>query len=520
MSIEPEAIERFLAWTPPEHPEFKGKSANELCDIIYRLTGAPYVHFGPEPRQHQLEGLAFALWQRRALLYFWMQLGKTKIALDWLRYCKAAGWSWGKGLVIAHSPVGVDVWDAQAAIHSALSVATVVSGPGSLDRFLGACEGGADIVIVAWSTLQQLFTQKRKSRKGVSKLCPMMDAAQLAGEYFTSVVIDEIHLAGNHTTNRFNIASALVQNCNCRLGLSGTPVGRDAFKLWASTFLIDGGETLGRNYYFFEAAFGKTRRNSFMKRPEVIFDKTKLQMLKSRLEGLAMSYELSEVRKLNTLRGQVDLKMRGDQRAAYNDMVDKVIKIKDGDTQEIHSAFVRLRQIASGFLPFVDNSGASRIVNFESSAKLEWISSFLEEYDGVTQCVIFHEFVHSGQMICERLKRAKISHAWLHGGTKNPKLAIESFQKGRARFLVANTAKGGTSINLPMADYLLFYECPTSPTVRQQAESRPLARGDRVLLLDDLVCSPVERKILGYVQEGRDMLSVILHSRSLLRDQD
>lgn len=520
MAISPEAIERFLAWTPPEHPEFKGKSAAELYDIIYKIVDAPYVHFGPEPRQHQIEGLVFALWQRRALLYFWMQLGKTKIALDWLRCCKAAGWSRGKGLVIAHSPVGVDVWEAQTTIHSTLCTATVVSGPDSLDRFLGACEGGADIVIVAWSTLQQLFTQKRKSRKGVSKLYPMMDAARLAGEYFTSVVIDEIHLAGNHTTNRFNIASALVQNCNCRLGLSGTPVGRDAFKLWASTFLIDSGETLGRNYYFFEAAFGKTRRNPFMKRSEVVFDKTKLPLLKSRLAGRAMSYELSEVRKLNTLRGQVDLKMRGDQREAYNDMVDKVIKMKDSETQEISNAFVRLRQIASGFLPFIDNNGETRTVNFESNAKLEWLSSFFEEYDGVTQCVIFHEFIHSGQMICERLKRAKIAHTWLHGSTKNPKLVIESFQKGSVRFLVANTAKGGTSINLPMADYLLFYESPISPTVRQQAESRPLARGERVLLLDDLVCSPVERKILGYVQEGRDMLSVIMHSRSLLRDRD
>jgi superfamily II DNA or RNA helicase len=520
MSIEPEAIEKFLAWTPPEHPEFKGKSAAELYDIIYNLTDAPYVHVGPAPYQHQLEGLAFALWQHRALLYFWMQLGKSRVALDWLQCCKLAGWSLQKGLIIAHSPVGIDVWEAQVAKHSNLLMTSVRSGPNSLDDFLAACENGSDGVIVAWSTLQQLFTQKRKSRKGVSKLYPMMGAAQLAGEYFTSVVIDEIHLAGNHTTNRFKIASALVQNCNCRLGLSGTPVGRDAFKLWASTFLIDSGETLGRNYYFFEAAFGKTRRNPFMKRPEVVFDKTKLQMLESRLEGRAMSYELSEVRKLNTLRGQVDLKMRGDQRTAYNDMVDKVIKIKDGETQEIHSAFVRLRQIASGFLPFIDNSGAMRTVNFESSAKLEWISSFLEEYDGVTQCVIFHEFIHSGQMICERLERAKISHAWLHGSTKNPKLAIESFQKGSVRFLVANTAKGGTSINLPMADYLLFYECPTSPTVRQQAESRPLARGDRVLLLDDLVCSPVERKILGYVQEGKDMLSVLLHSRSLLRDRE
>lgn len=517
MAIDPEAINSYLAWQPPEIPKFKKADPLWVARVVQAATeGATYQSHGPTARPHQLEGLAFALWMRKSLLYYWMRTGKTKIALDWVRMLHTAQLIRQSALLIAHAPSGVDEIEAQARLHSTLDTAVISSGPSAIDEFLEAITSNKELIIIAWSTLQVIFSVKRPNRKGVLKLYADKAALELAASYFDAVVIDEIHLTGNHTSLRFSIAEILVQNCEYRLGLTGTPVGRNPYRLWAPLFLIDEGATLGSSYYFFEAAFGKQKKNFFTKKLEWHFDKDKMDLLRQRLASRSMSYELTEVQNVNVLAGIVELKMRGEQRTSYNEVVDKFIKLPSGAEQEVRNTFIRLRQIASGYLPFSDEAGEQRIVVFPNSAKLTWLSDFFASMEESVPCVIFHEFIQSGQMICDMLTKHKIKHTWLHGGTKDSKSVIDSFRSGKTKVLVANSAKGGTGIDLPEADYLLFYESPINTTTRQQAEARPLARGERVLLMDDLVCAPVERKILGYMQEGRDVLAAVLRDKKTL----
>ena len=516
MAISPEAVARFLAWKPAPCPQFKGADPRWLYDTIHAFTGVPYHSPGPPIRTHQLEGLTFALWLRRSLLYYGMRLGKSRIALDWIRCCFEAGWSTEKALVIAHSPVGVHVWEGQVKQHSDLRVRTIYSGKNSLENLLQAIESDAETIITSWATLQSILSHKAVNRRGETKLVPDQEIIELLAPCFSSVVIDEIHLTGNHLSLRFRIAALLLKNCTCRLGLTGTPFGRDPFKLWASTYLIDEGETLSSNYYFFEHVFGKQRKLPFMRRPEMVFDKSKLDVLKERIATRSLSYELADVQKLNIISNIVDLGMEGEQRTAYEATLEEIIDAAK-DQQQLHNTFVRLRQIASGYCSFTDEEGAQRTLVFPKSAKLEWLHEFLEEYDGSTQCVIFHEYTQSGKLICAALEKHKIKHRWLYGRTRDRVEPIEAFTSGKARILVANTATGGTALDLPMADYLLFFESPVSPTVRQQAEARPLARGSKPLIVDDLVCAGVERKVLSYVREGKNLMAEIIRDPGLLR---
>jgi ERCC4-related helicase len=93
---------------------------------------------------------------------------------------------------------------------------------------------------------------------------------------------------------------------------------------------------------------------------------------------------------------------------------------------------------------------------------------------------------------------------------------LMDYQQGKLRWLVANTTSGAMAIDLPMADYLLFYESPTSPIIRAQAEARPMSRGGKVLLIDDMICSPSERRVLGFIREGKTALSSLLSFREEL----
>ena len=459
----------------------------------------------------------------RCLLFYGMRMGKTKIALDWASQYKAGKMLRGKGLVIAHAPIGVDVWEFQSSIHSELQVIGVRSGPNASDALLDALEGPADLIVMSWSTMQGLFTEKREvvrgQHKGQLKLYPDYKTLRMVADFFDLVIIDEIHKCKNHMSLWFTIASELVQHCRFRLGLTGTPIGRDPLAIWAQAFLIDGGQALSGNYYFFEQAFGKLKQGWGRMPASWSFDKSKMPILNSKLASLSLSYKLEDVQKVEVLQGVIELRMSPAQRKAYEEVLEKVIerqKLGEESDAEIENNFVQLRQIASGFTSFTRDDGTKGIYRFPNSAKLVWLKELADDLAGEVQIVIFHEFVHSGEAICELLTKAKIKHGWLYGGTKDKGAVIKDFQAGKSRWLVANSASGSMAIDLPMADYLLFFECPTSPITRAQAEARPLSRGSKPLLVDDMICAPVENKILGFIKEGKSALSSMLNAKQEL----
>ena len=507
MAISPEALDRFLNRVLADRPKFKGADPDELLQRIYGCTGA-YYQERTQSRPHQLEGVTFALYMRQALLLYHMRLGKSKMALDWAAQLKRARLTKKKGLILAHAPIGAQVWQNQVATHSDLSAILVQSGPGAADAFVDACLSRFDLIIISQSTMQALFATKKLNRKQQPKLYPDYEKLRLAATFFDHAVIDETHFYANPWGLPFMLASGLVEECDFRLGLTGTPIGRDPFKLWAQAYLIDSGKHFSTQYKFFEIAFGRQEhysRDGFTMK----FNKRMMPVFQYKLDALALSYAKDEIKTADIYQGIVELSMGPEQRKAYNDTVDGLLKLRLDDTIELENTFTKLRMIASGFVPFTTERGEKKVMHFDS-VKLAYLREFAAELPSDTQCLIFHEFIYSGELICKVLTECKITHAWLHGDTPNKAEELAKFETGAAQILVANTATGGTSINLPQADYLCFFESPCSPITRAQAQARPMARGDRPLIVDDLICAPIEDKILGFINEGNDMLKVLL----------
>jgi hypothetical protein len=510
MVVAAQAIDRFLSRLPVRIPAFKGMDRQRLELSIYNSTGQPFKP-KTELQQHQLEGIAFALYQRRALLYFEPRMRKTSIALNWAEHLRKSKLWLNKGLVIAHSPDGLPVWEREAALRSDLRVKICHL---DLDEFIDGLEDNeTDLIVVPWSGLQEMFGKRGINRYGNAKVYAQRDVVADAGSFLGLCIIDEIHLCMNHLSLRFNIAAAMTAECKFRLGLTGTPFGRNPFALWSQAFLVDRGETLGYNYYFFEQAFGTGRKNWFSGKQEYKFDKKKMPQLERKMSSLAMIYKRSEVEQQTVLSTVVELHMWGDQLDAYRDVVDKLVKL-DRHSVEIQNTFHRLRQVASGYLPFKDRTGVERIVHFRSNPKLEWLEEFAQHAPADVQVVIFHHYIHTGKLITDMLRRRGIAFGWLYGGSKDSRQIISDFQDRRTHILVANATKGGMSIDMSTADYLIFYESPVSPIQRQQAQDRPMARGARSVTVDDLVCSGVERRILHYLAEGQDLLAALSSAKA------
>src|SRR4051812_23366789 len=155
MPIKKEAVEAFLKKRNLAL-DYKGRSEAGLQSDIIATTGLPYHPITP-PRQHQLEGLAFALKLKQALLFFDMRTGKSLIALDWARHLRRSGLWRGKGLVVAHAPIGLDVWQGQADQHSSLKLACVRNKP---EQLLEALQSDADLIVIPWTGLQSIFSVK------------------------------------------------------------------------------------------------------------------------------------------------------------------------------------------------------------------------------------------------------------------------------------------------------------------------------------------------------------------------
>lgn len=506
MAIDPNALAAFLRHrTGPPLDYVKGLAPDVLEGMVKHRTGMR-PHLLTPPRAPQLEGLAAAIEVERFLAFYQMRMGKSKLALDWAMQLAISGrWNKGKGIILFPAPILSDVWAAQTARHSVLTTVVVDT---KIESMIAALNSDADLILASWSSLQIMLTQKRQNRKGKPKLYPDNDLIDAIANEIDLVIIDEIHGCKNWQSLRFQIGEGLVDKARFRMGLTGTPWGRNPLDAWAQAFLIDGGKALGRSYHFFEAAFGVKQINyAAGQRKEFVFDKAKMPILQAKLATMSLSYRAVDDG-VGVYAGAVELRARGDQLEAYQTTIQNYIKLPSGEKRTIEAVFVRLRQIASGFLPFVDDGGVTRIMRFASNPKMEWLREFLENVEDL-RIVIFHEFTITGDLICRELETAKVKHVWLHGATKDKPAVMADFQTGKAQAIVVQSASGGMGLDLSMADYQCFVESPTSPTVRAQAEYRAQgsARGGRPLYIDDLVAAPVDVRVLGLVQEGKDCLA-------------
>ena len=482
--------------------------------LIYDSTGSQYDE-KTVSRPHQLEGTAFALYKRRSLLLYWMRLGKSKMALDWSMHLRRAGLldRGRKGLILAHAPIACQVWRTQAALHSDLDIRTVESyqDDSREDQLLDALDSDCDLIVMPPTTVQLLFTIKKLSRKEEPKLYPNRDWLKIAAHAFSHAIIDEIHIYSNPWALRTELVRLLITECKQRVGLTGTPIGRNPFDIWAQAALIDDGATFGYNFPFFREAFS-TKKKGFKGFTEMVFDKRKMPAFQDKLGGLALAYGKDEVRSAEVFAGDVALTMPEEQAAAYEEVIDKAVNLDGYDEIEIKATFHRLRQVAAGYLPFDHDKHGRMTVHFDGSVKLRWLAEMLDTLPAGIQLLIFHEYTHSGELICKALAQAKLTHAWLRGGDDRRGDKVAAFQSGEAQVLVAQSRVGGTSLDLPQADYVLMFECPVSPRDYEQAIARPMARGDRPLMLDHLIAAPVDRKILAFIKEGRDLSDEIIRS--------
>lgn len=340
--------------------------------------------------------------------------------------------------------------------------------------------------------------------------------AELA-ENADAVVFDQSTALGSRDSLSYQVCDAFSRRARVRYSLAGRAFGRDAFVLWSQMFLTDRGEALGTSLGMYREAFWRRERHAWG--TTWVPRKRREPQLGIKLAAASVRYTIEECVELPPRTPPIirtfDLTPEG---AAYYDGIAGDLAAARGNFREVKNNFLRMRQISSGFVGFIDDETEERAqLEFDPNPKLDLMLRILEEVPEDRKVVIFHEFTYSGSRICQALAGAGYQHGWLWGGTTDWDGIKRAFRDDPDyRVLVANHRKGAQGLNLQSASYMLFYESPVSAIQRPECERRIYRTGQRwpTFYYDLVMRGGVDEDILEFHHEGADLM------RSLVEDPE
>lgn len=211
---------------------------------------------------HQLAALYLAHSLENFLLFLDMGTGKSLIALSSIQiriHLKQIK----KALFVVPNVVNVENILQETVKFTNLKAIALT---GTKPERVAALKQKADIYVVNYDGLKVLMTElkptKSKSKSKQKRTIVPYIARNFANQ-FDMLVLDEIHHVKHTTSLNYSLCELLSQHCQYRLGLTGTPFGRDPVGLWAQFNVIDHGETLGSSKALFLQALFKQKMNYF-----------------------------------------------------------------------------------------------------------------------------------------------------------------------------------------------------------------------------------------------------------------
>lgn len=514
------SVERFLSRERGDLRAWKQFTDDELDELMSQLPVAPPIWY--TLRKEQKIALLIGADHRRAAFWYDTGMGKSLITIALTRYFRRADIV-DSVLVLVPHKINKNEWEREVQKWSPQTRYTVLRGS-SEDKWRQLEERRADIVIETYAGLSRMLspltTVKRKRRGRTVEMDKLVIDEKLVRRLQThidGVVCDESNHVGNHLRLPFRLCRRLSREAHIFFLLAGTPFGRDPAPLWAQMYLIDGGYSLGETLGLFRAALYRSKDNPFGGQ-EYTFIETKENKAKlNRLlahGSLRYEVEQSTLPMLTHIVRDVHLPEEAD--TYYRHARQAIIAAK-GQTREMKNAFLRMRQISSGFVGFYDDdAGEKAKFVFPENPKLDALLALIDSIREDRKILVFHDFIYSGEVIAAALTSLGISHIKYGGKQTDATGLLQRFESDpRLRVFVLSTA-GAYGLNLQAAQYGIFYESPVSVIIRKQMIrrfERQNSPHDHVFLYDLLTRGTMDEKILQFYEQGLDLFDSIVRGK-------
>lgn len=391
---------------------------------------------------------------------------------------------------------------------------------------------------VGWTKSQELEAacgrQKERSQVGgigvesvafEERICPVdvysLEIEECPHFFAEGCLVHNSTKAGNEASLTYQLCWEASRVAKHRYALAGMPFGRDPTPLWPQMNLVDHGETLGETFGIFREAFFR-EAEGYGGHLKYKFRKSMKDDLSEIIQHNSMTYTADECIDLPKFQHIVEqIRLTPEIKDYYREVIEEAIAAK-GNQRVMKNAFLRMRQLSSGFIGLRDDeTGERAAIEFDRSPKLEWLLDFVDVFPDNRKLLIFYEFTVSGRRIAREIhERFDTNPVWLWSGTKNASREIDRFiYDDDTRFCVVNNHVGAYSLDgLQVANYEVFFESPVSVMDREQAQRRIWRQGQtrKSFFYDPVVKDTVDEKILEFHAEGRDLFKALLVDPSKL----
>jgi SWI/SNF-related matrix-associated actin-dependent regulator 1 of chromatin subfamily A len=461
LDAQADAFAQLLALSPGD-PDAAFRKAAELAEGLF---------------PHQIEGVAFLLGRRRAILADDMGLGKTRQAIVSLRHIAPSG----PYLVVCPASVKRN-WARE--IEAALPDARVqiIAGKGDVAPL------DAEWVVVNYDILSA-------------------HAQRLAAHGWLGVVFDEAHYVKNHQSQRSKQARAIVAAVSDPVvyALTGTPLTNRPRDLFPLLQLCN--HALGRSFLSFAKRYCAAYQNDY---GWVTDGASNLDELAVQLRGLMLRRSKDDVLelppKLRTWLG-VDVP-RGTGAKEIAAVVQLLLARRLGTAPQTSGRDTAVR----GQLLALLSTARLKLAVAKVRQTIEFIENAVEQGEKV---IVFSCFDEPVQKIREHFGDAAIK---LTGATPTAKRqeVVDRFQNDESvRVFVANIIAAGVGLNLTAGRHVVFNDLDWVPANHWQAEDRAYRIGQTNTVhvtymvaeqtVDDFVRTLLEAKaaLVDAVIEGR-----------------
>lgn len=519
MLIDRRAVRDFLDRELNNYTWMKKLSRESILKELRQLKVPPEFH--TDPWLHQLVCFWIGLCEPRFLLLLDMGLGKSKILSDLIRHFQREKKLEG-ALIVVPRVINIDSWVDDLAKHQPNLEPWRIDCTDIEEKRERLLHPKGDVTIIDNQGLALALTEKGKRYKGrkwASGLVPNDALLKRIKRKYNFLGVDEIHKYGNHQSLWYDLVDDIAAEMEFCYGATGTLFGKNVESLWAPFQLIDRGETFGETLGLFRAAFFIQKMNPW-KGVQFEYDKRMDAKLHEFLQNKSIRYDEDEVPETELPKmvpQERKLEMSEEQRGHYNRALEGLVNA-GGKLGDLDAAWLRMRQIVSGYLVWKDEHG-EHIKYFKENPKLEDLESVVENLRPGEKLVVVYVYTATGRMICERLKELKVGYEWLWGGTKDPGAARRKFMKDpKCTVFVMNDEAGGTGNDglQEVARLMYLYETPSSPIARKQVVKRVHRPGakKRVFIWDAVMKRSVDRGILDGIKEGVDIYDRVVNGRA------
>jgi SWI/SNF-related matrix-associated actin-dependent regulator 1 of chromatin subfamily A len=452
---------------------------------------------------HQVDGVAFLLGRRRAILADDMGLGKTRQAIVSLRHAAPAG----PYLIVCPASVKRN-WAREIALVAADSSILVI-------------EGSAPIAPTAsWVIVNYDILGRHR------------DALQQVT--WAALVFDEAHYLKNHTSARSKLAREIAaraaakaaQPLNVQL-LTGTPLTSRPRDLFVLLQLVE--HPLGRSFLGFAKRYCAAEKGPYGWKTS---GASNVDELTVQLHGVMLRRSKDDVVALPPkLRTWIPVTVPAGTGGRAIQKAIALLTGKSGDNAGALPKAVDARK-RGRLLAFLTEARQALAVA-KTSATLDFVSGATEQGEKV---IVFSCFDNPIQNLAKELGPAAVV---LTGKTPSDKrqALVDRFQhEDDVRVFLANIIAGGTGLNLTAATQVVFNDLDWVPTNHWQAEDRAYRIGQTRTVnvtyfvaqntIDDFVHAVLETKaaLVSAIVEGEaiaaglggDVLDELQHALHLL----